>query len=143
MLFGPCNPQRRRIINIRIIVVLLLVITIPLSVSACTSGKGSIVILENPNGTGFSMDFKKWSGKNKCQLSLDGGDVLQFEVDRQEGEIALALSGKKGSEPYTGNHLQSGVFTVTVAETDEYVIGITGKDATGKISVKNLGRETQ
>ena len=76
--------------------------------------------------------------RNKCELSLNRGDVLQIEVDREGGEIALAVSGKKGSEPYTGNDLKSGVFTVTVSETDEYLIRITGKDATGKVTVKNV-----
>ena len=48
------------------------------------------------------------------------------------------VSGKNGSEPYTGNDLESGVFTVTVSETDKYDIRITGKDATGKVTVKNV-----
>lgn len=119
-------------------IILVLVIATVLSVSACTAAKGSIVILENPNGSGFSMDFKNWTAQNKCQLSLYRGDVLQFEIVREEGEIALAVRGDKGSEPYTGNRVESGVFTVTVSETDEYLIGITGKNATGKVMVKVL-----
>jgi len=119
-------------------IILVLVIATVLSVSACTAAKGSIVILENPNGSGFSMDFKNWTAQNKCQLSLNRGDVLQFEIVREEGEIALAVRGDKGSEPYTGNRVESGVFTVTVSETDEYLIGITGKNATGKVMVKAL-----
>jgi len=119
-------------------IILVLVIATVLSVSACTAAKGSIVILENPNGSGFSMDFKNWTAQNKCQLSLNRGDVLQFEIVREEGEIALAVRGDKGSEPYTGNRVESGVFTVTVSETDEYLIGITGKNATGKVMVKVL-----
>jgi hypothetical protein len=85
------------------------------------------VILENPNGTGFTMDFKEWSSKNKCELSLNKGNVLQIEVDREDGEIALLISGKNGSEPYTGNNIESGIFTVTVSETDKYDIRIAGK----------------
>ena len=88
------------------------------------------------------MDFKEWSSKNKCELSLNKGDVLQFEVFREDGEIALRVSGKKGSEPYTGNNLKSGLFTVTVSETDNYVIRITGKDATGKVMAKKVGNVT-
>lgn len=120
-----------------------LLITAMLVISSCTATKGSIVILENPNGTGFTMDFKEWSAKNKCELSLTRDDVLQIEVSRESGEIALMVSGKNGSEPYTGNDLESGIFTVAVSETDEYVIRITGKDATGKITVKNLESEVK
>ena len=120
------------------IIFLPLVIAIIIAISACSAPKGSIVILENPNGTGFTMDFKEWSSKSKCELSLNKGDVLQIEVFREDGEIALTVSGKNGSEPYTGNNLKSGLFTVTVSQTDKYEIRITGKNATGKVIVKNV-----
>ena len=120
------------------IVFLPLLMSIIIAISACSETKGSIVVLENPNGTGFTMDLKKWSLENKCELSLNKGDVLQIEVAREGGKIALAVSGKKGSEPYTGNNLESGLFTVTVSETDKYDILITGKNATGKGTVKKV-----
>lgn len=120
------------------IIFLSLVFAIIVAISACTATKGSIVILENPNKTEFTMDFKEWSAKNKCELSLNRGDVLQIGVVREGGEIGLAVRGKKGSEPYTGNDLESCLFTVTVSESDEYLIQITGKDATGKVTVKNV-----
>lgn len=100
--------------------------------------KGSIVILEEPDKMGFTLEFNAWSKKNKCELSLRKGDMLQAEIDRKGGEIALTADGKNGSSPYKGNNLESGIFTITVSETDEYIIKTTGKDATGKITVKNL-----
>lgn len=115
-----------------------LVIAIIVALSACTATKGSIVILESPDGTGFTMDFRDWRAKDKCQLSLNKGDVLQFAIAHEDGEIALSVSGKKGSKPYAGNELKSGLFTVTVAESDEYVIRVAGEDATGKITVKKV-----
>ena len=134
MLFGKVNARKGRIQSVRLIA-LPLVIALISTISAFTSSKGSIIILENPKGTGFTMDFKEWSSKGKCGLSLKKGDVLQFEVARENGEIALSVCGKNGSEPYTGNNLQSGMFTVTVSETDKYDIRITGKNATGKVTV--------
>lgn len=107
-----------------------------LAISACTSAEGSIVILEDGRGMGFTMDLKDFNSRNKCELSLTEGDVVQVEVEREGGEFALKLSGRKGSEPYAGKGLESGSFTVTVSETDDYVFGITGKNATGKITVK-------
>lgn len=71
------------------------------------------------------------------------GDVVQIEVEYEAGKIAFGVSGKNGSEPYAGNDLQSGVFTVTVSETDNYIFNITGKNATGKITVKNLESEME
>jgi len=138
MLFGKQNSGIRRSQNMHPIVFLPLFIAIIIAISSCSAPKGSIVILENPNGKGFTMDFKEWSSKGKCELSLDKGDVLQFEVVRENGKIALVVRGKNGSEPYTGNDLKSGVFTVTVSETDKYDIRITGKAATGKVTVKNV-----
>lgn len=143
MLFRKQNAGMRCVQNMNPVIILPLVIAIIIALTACTATKGSIVILENPNGTGFTMDFKEWSTKNKCELSLNRGDVLQIEVVRESGEITLTISGKNGSEPYTGNDLESGIFTVAVSETDEYVIRITSKDATGKITVKNLGNEVK
>ncbi|WP_089610996.1 hypothetical protein [Dehalobacterium formicoaceticum] len=109
-----------------------------LLLSACAVPNG-IMILENLNGTGFTMDLTQFNAETNYELSLTEGDVLQVEVSRDSGKIALTVSGKNGSEPYTGNNLASGIFTITVSETDEYVFRITGKDATGKILVKNLG----
>ncbi|NLG88677.1 MAG: hypothetical protein GX494_05590 [Clostridiaceae bacterium] len=142
MLCRKQNGVIRRAKNTQLIILLFLVIAIIVAIPACFMPKGRIVILENPNGTGFTMDFREWSSKNKCELSLNKGDVLQFEVFREDGEIALRVSGKKGSEPYTGNNLKSGLFTVTVSETDNYVIRITGKDATGKVMAKKVGNVT-
>ena len=109
------------------------------SLSACAAPTGSIVILEDGRGTGFTMEMKEFSSKNKCELYLAEGDEVQVKVEHEGGKIAFSVSGKNGSEPYTGNDLKSGTFTVTVSETDDYVFRITGKDATGKITVKNMG----
>jgi hypothetical protein len=138
MFFGKLNSIsiKRRINNMHPIVFLPVFIAIIIVFSNCSASKGSIVILENPDGTGFTMDFKQWSSKNKCELSLKEGDVLQIEVEHEDGEIDLMIIGKKGNEPYEGNNLKSTTFTVTVSETDKYDIRITGKKATGKVTVK-------
>lgn len=133
MLFG--HLRGRRVKNISLFT-LFLVLAMVLTLSVSCTVQGSIMILENPNGTGFEIDLKNWSEKDQCKLFLNRGDVLQIEVVRERGEIALVVSGNKGSEPYAGNRVESGVFTVTVSETDEYMIGIIGQNATGKLKVK-------
>lgn len=135
MFFGRLGAE---IQNVHPIVFLPVFIAIIIVTSSCISAKGSIKILENMNGTGFSMDFKEWSSQNKCEMSLKKGDEVQIEVENKGGEIALSVNGKKGSEPYTGNDLKSIKFTVTISETDEYVFNVAGKKATGTIVVKNL-----
>src|SRR5690554_1894452 len=86
---------------------LSLLIAIIIAISACSASEGSIVILEKPNGNGFTMDFRDWNSNNKCTLSLNKGDILQIEIACEEGEIELTVSGQNGSEPYTGNNLKS------------------------------------
>ncbi|HBN82280.1 MAG TPA: hypothetical protein DDZ89_00365 [Clostridiales bacterium] len=122
----------------KIIIFLLLTIALITSITACSTPKGDIVILEKPSGAGFTADFNDWSNKSKCELSLNKGDVLKIEIDHEDGKVGLTISGKNGSEPYTGNDLETGLFTVMVSETDVYVIRITGKDATGMITVKKV-----
>lgn len=136
MFCGTINSKIRRNRNIKQIIFLLLMVAIITTASACSAPKGSILIVENVDGTGFTMDFKDWSSNNKCELSLNKGDVLQIEIDREDGKISLRISGKNGSEPYEGNNLESGLFTVKVPERDAYAICITGKNATGKVMVK-------
>jgi hypothetical protein len=120
-------------------VTMMFAIFIMMTLMACSQAAGMIVILEKANGKVFTMEFNEFNAKNKCELSLMKDDELQIEVSCEEGEVALTISGKNGSEPYTGNGLQSGIFTVTVSETDEYVFKMTGGNATGKVTVKNLG----
>lgn len=110
-------------------------------ISSCVNGKGTVVILESPNGTGFTADFKDWGDNNKCELTLDAGDILQIELELGSGQIDLEICGKSGSVPYTGNLLESGLFTVGVSETDRYEIKLNGKNATGKIAVKIVDKE--
>lgn len=115
-----------------------LVIVIIMALTACSPTKGSIVILDNPNGSGFTMEYKEWSTDNKCELELNKGDELQINSSNENGEIHLSIRGENGSEAYTGNELKSHSFTVTVSETDKYIIQISGKNATGSLSISKI-----
>jgi nitrogen regulatory protein PII-like uncharacterized protein len=86
------------VLNMKPVIFLPLMIAVMIALTACTATKGSIMILENANGTGFTMEFKELSARNKCELSLEKDDELQIEISRDEGEIALTISGKNGSD---------------------------------------------
>ncbi|NLT57925.1 MAG: hypothetical protein GXX99_03060 [Clostridiales bacterium] len=107
--------------------------------SSCTKTADGTVRLEQPDETAFTVEFEAWSAENACELSLMQQDTLQIEVSRDDGKIGLTIRGKNGSEPYTGNDLCPGLFTVTVSETDDYVFTLTGDRATGRVAVRNLG----
>lgn len=122
-----------RMRRIRILLCFILVINL----TACVP-KGSILITEKQDGSGFTMDFNEWSSKDKCKLELNKDDVIQIEIEHEEGNIGLEVTGNKGSEPYEGHKLESRKFTVTISETDTYVFSINGKNATGKIIVTKV-----
>lgn len=138
MSLGNRNSRIRRNQIMHPIVFLPMFIAILIAINACKAAKGSIVILEETNGTGLTMDLKEWNSQDKRELSLNKGDELRVEVACEAGQIDLTITGKNGSEPYVGNNLESFAFTVAIAETDTYVIRVAGKNATGKVSVKNI-----
>lgn len=122
----------RRILSILTLALILLTLT------ACGATKGSIVIIENMNGSGCEINFSEWTDQNKCELSLNKNDELQVEIVCESGDIALSICGENGQNAYSGNGLETGVFTVTVFEADTYMIGIAGKSATGSIAIQSL-----
>jgi len=108
--------------------------------SGCWGAKGSVVILEKPGNARFDISFEEWSAQSKCEMSLQKGDEVRVEVDCESGEIDLTMRGKKGSEPYTGNDITEVAFTVTVADTDDYVFSFSGAKASGTITLRNLSK---
>ncbi|PKM73498.1 MAG: hypothetical protein CVU91_04205 [Firmicutes bacterium HGW-Firmicutes-16] len=140
MLFRQQNAGIRYIKKMNIAIFLPLVISIILTLTACTITKGSIIIRENMQGTGCEMEFNQWSAQNKCNLFLNKDDTLQVEIVSESGGIDLEIFGKYGAEAYTGSGLDTGIFTVTVSEADEYIIQISGKRASGKVILKNLSK---
>lgn len=123
MLFGKRN------VGVTLVLVVLLLL-------ASCKPTGSIVVVESLDGKEVAINFLEWNKQQEYKLYLQKGDVLQFIINREMGKIGLNVMGRNGSEPYTGNDVESGVFTVTVSETDDYVIFITGEDATGQIRIK-------
>mgnify|MGYP000870969087 CR=1 FL=1 len=109
--------------------------------SACAFVKGNIVVLKNKEETELTMELTAFNAGKECRLSLKERDTLQIDISLDSGSIGLEISGINGSQPYTGNDLESALFTVTVSETDEYVFRITGNGATGKVIITNLGNK--
>lgn len=128
----------RRGLKSALLLLLALALALTAALSGCRAPRGGIVILESPDGNSFTMDFTKWSDQNKCELSLDAGNKLWVEADLQSGDLGLVIRGKNGSEPYTGSKLSSGAFSVTVEAADDYVFQVSGKNASGRLSVTKI-----
>ena len=120
--------------------VCFVVLAVVLTFTACTPTTGSVIIYEKPFGEKFDISFHEWDDQNKCEMSLNKGDTIKVEVFRKSGEISLSIRGKNGSEPYVGSKLESGAFTVTVSEADDYVMEFRGDQATGEIIITDLSK---
>lgn len=120
------------------LVAVLLGITLLALFTACNASDGSIIITEDINGAGCKMEFKSWGSVDKCDIHLKEGDTVRVDTLYISGEISLSIKGTGGTEPYTGNDLRSGMFTVTVSEEDDYSIELRGKNASGSISVQKI-----
>lgn len=113
-----------------------------LTLTSCVViNKGTIMFIEDIKESGLSVQFNNYDLRDKCELTLNKGDVVQVDVRREGGTIGLTVKGKKGNEPYTGNDLTSGVFTFRISETDDYLFWFKGTSATGKVIIKNLGSD--
>lgn len=133
MLYAEKSRLRVKLISVISLLIILLF------ASACSAYVGTYVVYEEFGGNGATIKFTELNAQRKFEMTLKKGDEIQFEVLRKEGEISIRLIGKNGSEPYSGRDIESGIFTVTVHETDTYFVLVKGREASGKIKIKNLG----
>lgn len=128
----------RRLKKVHYCIIIGLIIFLVIIISLYNSKKGTILIIEDSSGLGFSVQMSKCNSENKYQLYLSEGDIIKVDVKHTEGIMALTVYGESGSEPYTGNDLRTGVFTFRVSETDNYLFRFKGSSATGTVIIKNL-----
>lgn len=120
------------------IAIMLAVAVILLAVVACGAGKGSITVHESNSAKEVTAEFSRWNGQEESELSLNDNDELQVEVACESGSVSLDIRAKSGTEVYTGNGLDTCQFTVTVHETDVYVITMEGDNASGSARITNV-----
>lgn len=115
-----------------------LIIAICIAITSYPATKESSLICEELNGIGFKMIFNEWSAQNKCELSLKENDTVEVKMISENGKISLVIVGKNGSKVYSGNALKTSIFTVTVSESDTYIIHLSGKKATGSLAIQKV-----
>lgn len=111
-----------------------LILAVVLTLSSCAS-KGSVAIVETTPGLAFDISMKAWDGEDTVKLTLNAGDTVRVEIQCESGDMAMEISGQKGSTPYSGNALSAMAFTVTVEETDTYTVTLKGNKATGSVTL--------
>ena len=82
-----------------LIVFLPLFITIFIVISNCTATKGSIVILENSDGTGFTADYKEWSSKASVSYPLTRMMCCRLKLFMKPAKLLLRSVVKTAVNP--------------------------------------------
>lgn len=131
--------ELKKMLHVTFAVIMIMLSTLILS--ACFTKQGTIYIVHN-NDTSFTVEMKEYNSTETCKLSLNEDDIIQVQVEHEEGIIYLTVRGSNGSEPYTGNDLATGIFTFRVTETSEHTFSFRGNFATGKILIKKLWNNT-
>ncbi len=116
------------------VLVSVLILALVLMLSSC-AGKGTVAIKETTLSRAFDISMKAWNGEEVVTLLLNAGDTVQVDIQCESGDIAMEMTGKKGSAPYSGKALSEMAFTVTVEETDTYTVTLKGNKATGEVSL--------
>lgn len=92
----------------------------------------------------FRLEASSWSGTEAHILPLEAGEELTVEWLLQAGglDIQIAIPGKKAV--YTADRVRasgnpSAEFTVTIPQTGEYQITVSGKKAEGQFWLQRAG----
>lgn len=115
---------------------ILIAVVFALCLCACEWTVGTV--RETLDNTGYTVTFDGWSGQATRTLALERNATLQVEIVREEGDIRLDISDTAGREAYSGNGLETGIFTVTVDGSGACSITISGQKAGGSIRIRPL-----
>ena len=114
--------------------VILLLIAAMFALSSCVPN-GSMNVVETVPGQAFDVTMDDWNGSNTFSMELAAGDEVKVDIHCSSGSVALNVTGKNGSAPYSGKALSDMAFTVTVEDADTYTFTLNGSKATGNLTV--------
>ena len=86
-------------------------------------------------GNSITIEFQTLNTAQTQEIDLKSGDMVQFDVTRESGQIDIAFGLKDASPDYEGKSVESSSFTVTVHEDGRYVLTVTGSGAQGSIKL--------
>lgn len=82
------------------------------------------------------MEFSDMNITDCQSLELAAGDMLEFEIDREKGQIDISLLTEDGDAIYEECDICSCSFHIDIEETGVYQAVVTGKDAEGSVSIR-------
>lgn len=87
-------------------------------------------------GNTQSASFSYFDGINTRKVNFDKGDeiTINYSIELKKGTLQVRLEDQEGQEVFSKSE-GSGVETITVNETQTYLIKITASKAEGKYSL--------
>ena len=81
----------------------------------------------------FSLDMERLNCTIVEPFPLNKGDTIDVSIVRVSGELMISI-GEKGTAPiYEGKAQELNYFRVTVPESGDYLLSVSGKQAEGSI----------
>ena len=92
------------------------------------------------NEAGFVMDYTVLNHEETAELTLVAGESLRVEFAHDRGSVDVTV-GLPDREPiYRGTGQTEAEFTLTIPESGDYRISVTGHRASGKAAFLREGR---
>lgn len=82
------------------------------------------------------MEFSDMNITDCQNLELEAGDMLEFEIDSEKGQIDISVLTEDGDTFYEECDIPSSSFHIDIEETGVYQVIVTGKDAKGSVSIQ-------
>lgn len=82
------------------------------------------------------MEFSDMNITDCQNLELEAGDMLEFEIDSEKGQIDISVLTEDGDTFYEECDIPSSSFHIDIEETGVYQVIVIGKDAKGSVSIQ-------
>lgn len=87
------------------------------------------------NESQLIMSFKILNTTDNQMLTLEQGDIIDFEIVNESGKIDIVLQKDKETPVFTGKEIPTNSFTVEIPVSGKYKVSVTGHNAKGSVSV--------
>ena len=113
----------------------LLILTLCLSLACLTGcGEASFVGSSVANDDGWTLTFSALSMTRTATLALKAGDEVAVTIVLTGGEADASIALGSGDPAWRGDKAENSTFTVTVPETGDYTLTVTGRKAAGTVT---------
>ena len=87
--------------------------------------------------TSLYLDYASFHGRQFRLLELEGGDVLQLELENDRGNVQVRLQqAADGETIFDEASLADGIYTIEISESGAYELWVTGNHAAGSFSLE-------